>query len=81
MFGQGQVLEHSFYLSLSMMEVVHGKLKKQFDVIVCDILNKDKKKIPIPLLPLNLVYDERFNVFGTCSLIILSYEFIKDLFA
>lgn len=47
MFGQGQVLEHSFYLSLSMMEAVHGKLKKQFDVIVCDILNKDKKKFQL----------------------------------
>ena len=60
------------------MEVVHGKLNKQFDVILYDIFNKDII-FPTPLLPLHIVHNGKFYVFGTCSYTIPSYEDLQSL--
>lgn len=61
-----------------MVEDIQGQLNKQFDVIVCDILNK-QINFPTPWLPLKVVYDEKPNICGTHSLIILSSKDLLNL--
>lgn len=61
-----------------MVEDIQGQLNKQFDVIVCDILNK-QINFPTPWLPLEVVYDEKPNICGTHSLIILSSKDLLNL--
>ena len=73
MSGPVQVLERVFYLPSDTLEVVQDLVNKQFDVIVCDILNKDII-LPTPLLPLSDVLDVNSKVYGAFSLIIPSVD-------
>lgn len=52
MLGLDQILEVVFDLSSNELEVIHDKVIKQFDVIVCDILNEEII-LPTLLLPLS----------------------------
>ena len=71
--GPVQVSECVFDLPNDTLEVVQGLVNKQFDVIVCDILNKDII-LPTPLLPLSDVLDVNSKVYGAFSLIIPSVD-------
>ena len=77
MSGLDQVSEVVFDLSSSELEVIQDKVNKQFDVIVCDILNKDII-LPTPLLPLSDVFDEKSKIYGVFSLIIPSVEDLQS---
>ena len=68
-----QVLEVLFDLCSSKLEVIQDKVNKQFDVIVCGILNKDNI-LPTPLFPLSDVFDEKSKIYGVFSLNIPSPE-------
>jgi hypothetical protein len=67
--GPVQVSKCDFNLPSDTLEVVQGLVNKQFDVIVCDILNKDII-FPTPLLPLSDVLDVNSKVYGAILLII-----------
>jgi hypothetical protein len=67
--GPVQVSKCDFNLPSDTLEVVQGLVNKQFDVIVCDILNKDII-LPTPLLPLSDVLDVNSKVYGAILLII-----------
>ena len=73
MSGPVQALECIFDLPSDTMEVVQGLVNKQFDVIVCDILNK-YIILPTPLLPLSDVLDVNPKFNGAFSLIIPSVD-------
>ena len=73
MSGPVQVSECVFDLPSDTLEVVQGLVNKQFDVIVCDILNKDII-LPTSLLPLSDVLDVNSKVYGAFSLIIPSVD-------
>jgi hypothetical protein len=45
------------------MGIIQGKLNKQFDVIMCDILNKCINS-PTSVLPLKDVYEENLMYLG-----------------
>jgi hypothetical protein len=73
-----QVSECVFDLPSDTLEVVQDVVNKQFDVIVCDILNKDII-LPTLLLPLSDVLDVNSKVYGAFSLIIPSVDDLDSL--
>ena len=66
-----------FDLPSDTLEIVHGLFNKQFDVSVCDILNKDIM-LPTPLLPLSVLLDVNSKVYGAFSLIIPSVDVLNS---